>query len=701
MLFQPTNITPSTRGGLGNGTVDATKDLTVTFQVNGNSPLVAFAITIYTNNASSTQLYTTGKITDNCPFYGINYAGDIQFFSYTIPAATLSSASIANGGNYKLIITQWWNENDYVTQTSASAFITRATPTLTMDSISSPVTTRVYTFSATYSQTEGDSLNWVRWMLAYDGQTDDPIYDSQNIYGTAEISMYYDGLFKDTSYVVRCIIQTENGVEADTGWVSFSVSYASASMEGVVTANRVCNKSAILLSWPMVQYIPPTISGTYSVGGDGSLVLRTGNILWDSVNNDSMSFGQPWTLFYKTKITQDSSTILSISRDNGKSLTASYNKNAQTFTIANGGTAFTTLHDIPPSSIITIVLTETTLYIRVKIELGGLYPATNLYPSTTLYPRENEQSEINTYEVSVNYTQGAITSVRLYGYQQCYYLQIEEGTAEQSVIDNAYLNDVFTPSHDPGVYFSLIFSQSLNGGTLGIDSSDVNALAVYRREGQSGSLQHLGDYPLSVSSMLDYGAKNQQGPYKYYMFPMGETIYTDPLESNDISLCDWDWSLLACADRGGGDDWYTVEAEYRFGKNLSSGSMSNNNSPNILENFTIYPTVQLSPSNYKSGTLQSLIGKIDYKNGNAYSDSIGLRDEIFALSTSRQTLFLKNRKGDLFRIRLSGAVTMETMDGTKEQAQSVSLPWAEIGNAENASLTVTPQDSFWEGADAG
>ena len=236
MLFQPTNVSPSSLGELGNGTVDATQDLTVSWQVNGASPLVAYSITIYLNNSASTQKYTTGKITSGCPFYGTNYAGEVQFFSYTISSATLSSAGITNGNNYKLVIRQWWNANDSVTQSSASAFITRKAPTLTLGTITSPVSTRSYTFTATYSQAQGDALNWARWMLATSDDTDSPLYDSGNIYGTSDLQFSYDGLFQDVTYSVRCMVQTENGISADTGWVDFSVEYYVAEIAGAVVA---------------------------------------------------------------------------------------------------------------------------------------------------------------------------------------------------------------------------------------------------------------------------------------------------------------------------------------------------------------------------------------------------------------------------------------------------------------------------------
>lgn len=135
MLFQPTYIQPSEQWGIGNGTIDATQDLVVKWQVNGNSAMTAYRITIYDNDVNSTQKYTTGKITNNCPFYPIKYDGSIELFSHTITSAQLSTSGITNGNNYKIVITQWWSANDYVTQSSASIFNTRNMPTLTINTI--------------------------------------------------------------------------------------------------------------------------------------------------------------------------------------------------------------------------------------------------------------------------------------------------------------------------------------------------------------------------------------------------------------------------------------------------------------------------------------------------------------------------------------------------------------------------------------
>ena len=137
MLNQPINVIPSVLSGVGEGVIDATEPLTVSWQVSGNSPMLAYQIVIQQNTDESTQMYTTGKVTLANPFYGTNYKGVQQTFSATaITASALSSAGIVNGyaNGYKIEITQWWGatDADSITQTSPSVFITRATPSVSI-----------------------------------------------------------------------------------------------------------------------------------------------------------------------------------------------------------------------------------------------------------------------------------------------------------------------------------------------------------------------------------------------------------------------------------------------------------------------------------------------------------------------------------------------------------------------------------------
>ena len=90
-LYQPTQIVPSSLSGYGDGVIDITEPLVVSWQVNGFSALVAYQIVIYQNDTDSTQMLDTGKITLSEPFYGTNENGDQELFhADEITAADIS-----------------------------------------------------------------------------------------------------------------------------------------------------------------------------------------------------------------------------------------------------------------------------------------------------------------------------------------------------------------------------------------------------------------------------------------------------------------------------------------------------------------------------------------------------------------------------------------------------------------------------------
>lgn len=692
-LFQPTNITPSVLGELGNGTVDITQDLTVTWQVNGNSAMTAFEIVFYQNNAGSSRLYTTGKVTEGCPFYGTNYAGKVIPFSYTIPTASLTGAGMANGNIYKLVITQYWSDKDSVTQVSAAAFVTRAAPTLVIDNMPETLAAKNATFTATYTQAQGDALNWVRWQIADADHLDNPFYDTGNIYGTAQLQAQYDGFFRESNYAVQCLVQTENGVNVSTGWQTFSVDYAASSLEGAVQVRQERgDRSALLVSWSDVSYIPGSATGDYTIQ-DGILDLPDdSSVVWDKVNGGPLSFDAPWSVFFKTQLSGGESVLFSMDTSEG-AVALHYARREQALSLTLGSETIPLQENLSQYATVTMVLTPTTVYLRLDWLTGGLHPSQTLYPGATLYPRADTIPATVRNTTAVAYTQGTITGITLNGPQKCDWIALYKGAAADADVAAA-MAGTFIPVNENGWYFVSNFDNgTLNGGNLGQTDDPLTGLSLYRQQGEQERLEHLIDLPLRVGQVFDYGAASQQGPYVYYLFPTGpETYIADPIVSNPANPCFWNWTVLSCAART--DGGWVVEQEFAFGKNLVSGSITNGNSPQVLKNFTQYPTVQIDPANYQEGTLGSLIGVIDKKTGK-YRDSIALRDAIYGLSTTTNTLFLKNRKGDLMEIRTSGPVGMETWDGSAAQAQTVSLPWVQVGSGKGESILLTPEDTGW------
>ena len=687
MLYSPTNITPSTLSGLGNGTVDITDGLTVSWQVNGNSVMTAFQIDICENNAESTVLVTTGKLSDGCPFYGTNYIGETEFFEYSFPTSALSALS--NGNEYKLIITQYWSDTESVVQPSASVFETKAKPSIVINSIPSPLAARDYTFTATYSQTQGDPLNWVRWQIAYANDLGSPIYDSQEIYGTAQLQTSYDGFFSGTDYAIKCSIETSSGIQADTGWVTFSVSYSTSTLTGYVRASRACGeKSAVYVEWEGIRYIYGTANGNYSIENN-LLELPSGtDVTWNEVTGNPMSIPTAWNIIYSGTLQKADAGLFTATMASGIKLYLSYSKADRKLALKRDNTTLATISNLAYDSTITALLTPTKLYIRKEQPSGGLVPNTTLYPNTTVYPQTNTEVTIDTNSLTVSYTQTNITELMISGEQECKYLQVINGTVTEDTI-NTILNGTYDSTAASGTYFLTDFSKGLNAGSIYIGENTVEGWAVYRRQQDKAQLKHIVDLPLNADEVYDYSAASQQGSYVYYVYPIGEDTYiTAPLISNATNPSFWTWSVLECTDKG---KYFELVREYSFGKNLTSGAISNNNSPNVLANFTRYPTVQNSTSNYLSGSLSSLIGVIDYANGNGYSDTLELRDAIYGLSTTENALFLKSCKGDFIKIRISGAITMTTSDGTREQAQTVALPWVQIDSAESVSVVSIPE----------
>lgn len=691
-LNQATNITPSLSGAfsLGNGVVDAGKAMTVSWQVNGQSPMTAYQVTIYQNNAESTQLYTTGKVTLSTPFYGKDALGNFVFFSFSIAAATLAAAGITNGGNYKLSLRQWWGSTDAesILQSSAAAFITRADPTVSIDTIPTPVDERKYTFTATYTQAQGDALNWVRWQIAAAGDTDNPIYDSQNIY-TALLSTTYDGFFSGNgpdipNYSIRCVVQTVNGVEADTGWVPFTVYYETIRTAGLVKAECMKGKDAVLVSWPRISSIPGTASGGYVIRG-GVLALEDGaSVTWDIVNGESMAFPAPWTLLWKGTLVDIGyeRPVFQVNTDGG---VLSLEISGGFLTLLNNGVLISQHIMAYDGAETTLVLTENTAYWRVT-HYGDdlLTPSNSLYPADDLYPN---QGSVVTEKFSFpsEYDQTTIFGVTISGEQEADYFEIMDGMIVENDLRSAWIEGTYDPEFTVQTYFLADFSNGLNAGLASSGSGEIDGYTVYRQRGNERLLR-AADVVGNVTQFYDYTIRNQQGPYRWSVYAkVGDSFVTEAIESNAVNPCFWDWVLLSCTEIE--QDHFIVNRALRFGLNVSSGTMSNNNDPGIYKNFTRYPTIMRAPQNYKSGTLTALIGAIDHTGGKAeYSDTIALRDAIMELSTTNDRLFLRSRKGDLMEIQIAGAITMETMDAAASQPQNASIPWAEIGDASDVSL---------------
>lgn len=340
-IQQPSNIAPSSFAGVGGGTVDVSDNVSVSWQVNGMSPMKAFQIVIYPNTGvaetDATPVSDTGIIFGGygLPFSGTDERGNARFFKYE-PGFAWSSWGLSNGNKYKLKITQWWGTDlspdsaTKVIQFSESAFITRKAPVITK-TWPSTIGSVSQTFTAEYSQEQGDAIAWVQWELAnVDGSTYTEIENTGAV-STSLISYTYDGFLDGETYAVRLTIETENGVQTTTGWQSFSVSYSQEVPGGTVGVSAQQDGSNLLSfggtfsipadsgsSTPVYsQYLPSQKSAYFSDGQSAS---------WSKINGEDMSISSPWTMAWRgilsrTKIYSDASSsetqTITLAADNG------------------------------------------------------------------------------------------------------------------------------------------------------------------------------------------------------------------------------------------------------------------------------------------------------------------------------------------------------------------------------------------------
>ncbi len=689
-LFQPSYVHPDNKWGIGNGTVDVTDGIEVSWRVNGNSPMTAFQIVIQTNDAASTTLYTTGQRTDDCPFYNMTIPSNLedeetQLFYFYIPGPALSAAGITNGNEYKLVITQWWDVSSYVVQSSASVFQTRALPSLTINAIEQPVASNSCVFSATYTQEQGDGLNWIRWTLHeydqdYPNDAGKIIYDSKNLYSPTVLSMTYNGLMSEKSYVLHCTAETSSGVAVESEYKDVYVWYDLIDAGGTVTASQVCGVPAVNVQWINQAYIPGKATGSYQIVAYANLIINTGTVYWDKQGSQPLKIESPWYLLVRS-----------------------------TFNLRKQGVNRRSYFEVETDITTVRIVVDTISPTRVKLTVLNLATSSSYSTSSFIYGQSKMCAIVTSdgtiylrveYQDEENNTNGVITetfSIADIGNIKtikCYsisgsvdpvsfdFIQVFPGTVPEEVIQAFYYHDDYRQKDYTGAVFFADFDDGLNGGIINLGGRRLIGFDVYR-ESQDSALVRVMRSGIDGGNIYDYSCKNESGAYRWIVFPvvLGGEYVAAPFASDFITPCCWEWAILSCTRHE--KNSYLMNACYVFGKNLTSGDITNNNRPGIAATFTRYPSVQRSSQNYQSGTLTSLIGKVT--NGK-YTDSINLRDAIWALSTTQDTLFLKNRKGDLLKIAIAGPITMSTADNTKAQAQTVSVPWCEIGSADGISI---------------
>lgn len=302
-LYQPSNITPSTFAGIGAGVIDAADNISISWQVNGTSAMTGYTITVYENTTASTQVAEFQSGSGFQPFHGTDAQGNPVFFVYE-PGLTWASQGLSNGNSYKMKITQKWADGSTtksVVQTSESVFITRAAPSLSVSPGSGMLSSVAQTFTASYSQAQGDAVSWVRWVLS--DASGNVLDDTGTVY-TGVLSYSYDGFFTGQTYSLKCTVQTSSGAEVSVA-TEYAVSYETAEQAGGISLS--CNPDdSVTLSWAAGADIPgvPSAEDYGSLSGGVLHLAAERSIEWNTVNGQPMAFSSPYCFAWRGRIAE-------------------------------------------------------------------------------------------------------------------------------------------------------------------------------------------------------------------------------------------------------------------------------------------------------------------------------------------------------------------------------------------------------------
>ena len=644
MLHQPTNITPSSLANIGNTAVSAYDALTVTWQLNGDTPLVAYKIDFYLNNSTSQSLFSTGKVTVSPSVAPKDKYGDPVFFTATRDYPW-SHIGVSNGNTYKYKITQYWGSgtNDYTEQYSDTVFSAVAEPDLSIVLNYPPEAGNVFpsphiSMTANVQLGSGDAVRAVRWVVSHGAIIDDTGYIE-----TPVLDYEYDGITPDphSSYTVACYIQTQLGMTAQAER-TFDCFYETTASPDF-TAKCNCDGS-VTLNCPIdgIKSIPgtatPASGATFS---GGNLVLAAGaRVQWTTYG-----ISAPYYIGYKGIWGSTAVEIFRLSNLAGNTLSVT----------AGGGQVTLYLNGAQLDYLIT-----------GPLKVGEAF-CVQISPTKFSFVGQDDTTrsislpDFDFVAVGAASNTSALTAIYMY--------------ITKTIPTNAAMDNEITPVFDSNT----VMLTQFDNGTLEAGNADKYKVRFYRDD------KALVTVSASNPTLTDYGAIPGE---KYYY--MAFKIVTGEFSGNGIvpatgavGVNPEAYQLIEAAEDETEYDRYNVVSVWSFRSNAEDMSIGNGNEPTLLANFTKYPLRQGSSQAPRSGTLSALLSN---PIGGVYKDTYAQLQALYALSQTDNALFLKHPKGFMYRVHISSPITGTVNLASNPMPTTVSVPWIEIGDTEGVSL---------------
>ena len=682
-LFQPTNITPDLKGGVKNGVVLipagtlTPTDWDISWSVNGNSKMTAYQIDFYQNTAASTLTGSTGKITLDTPFSAISTGEPEKRFTakvaWSLIAGTYSGTGTLRG---KFKITQWWGSgaDNYVEQRSLSTFEVSHAGSIHIlaDSGYGGKWNYLGLYTPPIASIYGNvPLNWARWQIRSGNVQGELVHDGGKVWNATDLR-YSTPMLAPGHYSVVLTAEGANGAEYQDVMELDVELDSMAVLDNLLSVK--CDREHDALKISMVEnvsFVQGDPAGNVTIGKNNVVVLgdHTSSLIY-SIDNYSAT---EWSFIWHGKINGTrGGTVFRVTMESGENIRVAQN---------SGWLYFST-----GSSLANLAYT-------IGREYWIIF--------TTGYFTGSSSSDFQwlVYSPEVSgYSNWRVTTLSLsrpkyisfYGPSTIYGFQLGFGTGNDSLSVGMSDNKAESVFLGP----SITFPYSSGGGDayraawlpLG-DADGVGSL--FRGDGEyliGKRLAYVGDLLPGgdgIPYILDYAALNNRRS-SYVVTGASAELENGAISSTGTyQPCFWNWLLIEAEQDAQNKDIYEARQVFRFEGNVSSGSYTNRGARNIQPTFTPYPAVFRSTQNSRQGTLTGLIGKVT---GGVYYDSNETEAALRALSSSRNQLFIRDRRGNLIKIALAGEISMSVNDSTAKQEITASVPWVETGPTDGVSV---------------
>lgn len=146
--------------------------------------------------------------------------------------------------------TQYYVYSDFIETVPDYVFYARQTPTVSINAISNPVTSRHYDFQGVYSQSDNVPIIYYiynLYMKNNDGSFS--LIDTTDRVYSARLTYSYDSLRSGNVYAIELIVENDMGTIVSTNQIEFNVSYDIIEYLQQPTATFDSSKNAVNISW--------------------------------------------------------------------------------------------------------------------------------------------------------------------------------------------------------------------------------------------------------------------------------------------------------------------------------------------------------------------------------------------------------------------------------------------------------------------